>query len=174
MLPGSTLLTDEGDAVAWAESVGYPVMLKSTAGGGGMGISICHSSDDVKEKFASLSSFSESTFKNAGMFVEKFLAVARHIEVQIFGDSTGNVVVIGERDCSLQRRNQKVVEETPAWGLSDAQRGSEVAGGLKYALYGMQLLFRFFYVLSLFCVACSRSLGICSALGCLCWISLCR
>ncbi len=122
LLPGSGLLSDAGHARAQAARIGYPVMLKSTAGGGGIGMRLAWSGDDLTEAFASVERLARANFKDAGLFVEKYVEQARHIEVQIFGDGRGNVVALGERDCSVQRRNQKVIEETPAPGLTASAR----------------------------------------------------
>ena len=122
LLPGSGLLASEQEAFAEATRVGYPVMLKSTAGGGGIGMRLCTSADDLAESFAAVQRMGQASFGSAALYLEKFVANARHIEVQIFGDGLGKVVALGERDCSAQRRNQKVIEETPAPGLDDAAR----------------------------------------------------
>jgi urea carboxylase len=122
LLPGSGLLSDAGHAQAEAARIGYPVMLKSTAGGGGIGMRLIWSSDELVEAFQSVERLARANFKEAGIFLEKYVEHARHIEVQIFGDGRGHVVALGERDCSVQRRNQKVIEETPAPGLTDTQR----------------------------------------------------
>ncbi|AYO22304.1 urea carboxylase [Vibrio owensii] len=122
LLPGTELLSDKQQALFAAEKIGYPVMLKSTAGGGGIGIQCCFSSDELTEAFDSVKRLSANNFSNDGVFVEKFIQQARHIEVQIFGDGRGHVVALGERDCSAQRRNQKVIEETPAPNLSESTR----------------------------------------------------
>ncbi len=122
LLPGSGLLSDAGHAQAEAARIGYPVMLKSTAGGGGIGMRLIWSADELVEAFQSVERLARANFKEAGIFLEKYVEHARHIEVQIFGDGKGHVVALGERDCSVQRRNQKVIEETPAPGLTDAQR----------------------------------------------------
>ena len=122
LLPGSGLLTDAEDAVAQAKVIGFPVMLKSTAGGGGIGMQRCYDADQLREVFSSVQRLSRNNFSNDGLFLEKFVERARHIEVQIFGDGQGRVVALGERDCSLQRRNQKVVEETPAPNLPESVR----------------------------------------------------
>jgi urea carboxylase len=122
LLPGTGLLTDVEEALCEAERIGYPVMLKSTAGGGGIGMRLCHHADELQSAYVSVKHLSENNFKNSGIYLEKFVSRARHVEVQIFGDGNGNVVSLGERDCSVQRRNQKVIEETPAPGLSDATR----------------------------------------------------
>ncbi len=117
MLPGSGLLEGLAHALAQAERIGYPVMLKSTAGGGGIGMQRCGDAQALQQAYASVQRLSRNNFGNDGLFLEKLVEQARHIEVQIFGDGRGRVVALGERDCSLQRRNQKVVEETPAPGL---------------------------------------------------------
>jgi urea carboxylase len=122
ILPGTDLLRDLSDAVTHARRIGYPVMLKSAGGGGGIGMRRCNSEEELREGFEGVSRLSETHFKGSGIFLEKFIARARHIEVQIFGDGQGNVIALGERDCSVQRRNQKVVEETPAPHLRDEVR----------------------------------------------------
>jgi len=122
LLPGSRLLRDETEALAEAGRIGYPVMLKSTAGGGGIGMQLIRSAAELPAAFASVERLARNNFKEGGIFLEKFVEHARHIEVQIFGDGQGHVAALGERDCSTQRRNQKVIEETPAPGLSDPQR----------------------------------------------------
>ncbi|MCL9773566.1 urea carboxylase [Vibrio methylphosphonaticus] len=122
LLPGTDLLKNKQQALTEAESIGYPVMLKSTAGGGGIGMQCCFTSDELEQAFDSVKRLSENNFSNSGVFLEKFIQQARHIEVQIFGDGQGQVVALGERDCSAQRRNQKVIEETPAPNLSDEIR----------------------------------------------------
>ncbi len=122
MLPGSGLLTTIEQAHAEAERIGYPVMLKSSAGGGGIGLARCDTPAELDERFPSVARAGLANFGNAAFFVEKFIATARHIEVQIFGDGAGTVIALGERDCSVQRRNQKVIEETPAPNIADATR----------------------------------------------------
>ncbi|EWY40730.1 urea carboxylase [Skermanella stibiiresistens SB22] len=120
--PGSGLLADAGEALAAAETIGYPVMIKSTAGGGGIGMRLCREPAELAQMFEAVARLSRDNFKDSGVYLEKFVEHARHIEVQIFGDGQGGVVALGERDCSAQRRNQKVIEETPAPALTDAQR----------------------------------------------------
>ncbi len=122
LLPGSGLLQDVDHARAEASRIGYPVMLKSTAGGGGIGMQQCDSAQELGSAFDSVKRLAGSNFRNSGVFLEKYIARARHIEVQLFGDGHGRVIALGERDCSLQRRNQKVIEETPAPGLSESMR----------------------------------------------------
>ena len=122
LLPGSHLLSSLDAAFAAAAHIGYPVMLKSTAGGGGIGMQLVSREEELGAAFQSVERLAKSAFKSGGLFLEKYVEAARHIEVQIFGDGRGNVVSLGERDCSVQRRNQKVIEEAPAPGLTDAQR----------------------------------------------------
>ncbi|WP_424360978.1 urea carboxylase [Methylocystis parvus] len=122
LLPGSDILACAVDAQAAAATIGYPVMLKSTAGGGGIGMQLCHDPHELATKFEAVQRMANASFGDARLFLERFIPVARHVEVQIFGLGDGRVLALGERDCSLQRRNQKVVEETPAPGLSDALR----------------------------------------------------
>jgi urea carboxylase len=133
LLPGSSLLTDATHAQLEAQRIGYPVMLKSTAGGGGIGMRLVWSDAELAEAFVSVQRLASANFKDAGLFLEKFVEQARHIEVQVFGDGQGGVIALGERDCSVQRRNQKVIEETPAPGLSDAQRQNLHATAVRLA-----------------------------------------
>jgi urea carboxylase len=124
LLPGSGLLDDLVQAKIEALRIGYPVMLKSTAGGGGIGMQLCWDEAQLDAAYHSVERLARSSFGQGGIFLEKYVQHARHIEVQIFGDGRGNVVALGERDCSVQRRNQKVIEETPAPNLSDAVRAA--------------------------------------------------
>jgi urea carboxylase len=120
--PGSSLLDSLVEARTAAERIGFPVMIKSTSGGGGIGMQLARTEDELEEKFESVQRLTKSNFKASGLFLEKFIASARHVEVQIFGDGRGAVTVLGERDCSAQRRNQKVLEETPAPCLAEPVR----------------------------------------------------
>ncbi len=122
ILPGSGLLRDADHAITEATRIGFPVMLKSAGGGGGIGMRLCESSEALVEAFESVQRLSETHFKGSGIYLERFVASGRHIEVQVFGDGNGQVITLGERDCSVQRRNQKIIEETPAPGLSDTVR----------------------------------------------------
>ena len=131
LLPGTGLLASAEEAAVAADGIGYPVMLKSTAGGGGIGMRVCKNRRELIDAFATVERLSKSNFKESGIFLEKFVNLARHIEVQIFGDGKGRVLALGERDCSAQRRNQKVIEETPAPGLSDAQRAELCSAAIK-------------------------------------------
>lgn len=131
LAPGTDLLTDETQAVLAARDIGFPVILKATAGGGGIGMRVCEDEAAVREGFAAVARQGESNFGDAGIFLERYISRARHIEVQIFGDGEGRVMPVGERDCSLQRRNQKVVEEAPAPLLPQAVRGDLIAAATR-------------------------------------------
>ncbi|MBZ5733462.1 urea carboxylase [Nocardioides sp. TRM66260-LWL] len=122
MLVGSGLLADVDEAVAEAERIGLPVMLKATGGGGGIGMQACATVDDVRDGFARVAGLAAAHFGSSGVFLERLVRPARHVEVQLFGDGAGRVAVLGDRDCSLQRRHQKVIEEAPAPGLPDHVR----------------------------------------------------
>ena len=122
LLPGSELLSDIGQAVAEGRRIGYPLMLKSTAGGGGIGMQRCENEKALVAVFENVRRRAAGNFGDDGVFLEKYVLRARHIEVQLFGDGKGTVIALGERDCSSQRRNQKVIEETPAPGLSESLR----------------------------------------------------
>jgi urea carboxylase len=131
LAPGTGLLTGADEAADAASRIGYPVMLKATAGGGGIGMRICTDEAAVREGFATVVRQGEASFGDAGVFLERYIANARHIEVQIFGDGAGRVMPLGERDCSLQRRNQKVLEEAPAPCLADAKRAELIAAAVQ-------------------------------------------
>ncbi len=122
LAPGTDLLSDARGAVEAARSIGYPVILKATAGGGGIGMRVGEDDAAVQSGFAAVERLAAGHFKDGGVFLERYVREARHVEVQIFGDGSGRVIALGERDCSLQRRNQKVVEETPAPLLPSATR----------------------------------------------------
>ncbi|RAK82197.1 bifunctional urea carboxylase/allophanate hydrolase [Aspergillus fijiensis CBS 313.89] len=115
VVPGSPgLVQSEDAAVEMAQQLGYPVMLKATAGGGGMGLMACTNEAELRQNFQSTRSRGESLFSNAGVFLERYYPDSHHIEVQVFGNGQGRAISIGERECSIQRRNQKVVEECPS------------------------------------------------------------
>ncbi len=124
MLEGTELLDSLTDALGAAGQVGYPVMLKSTAGGGGIGMRVCRDAAELADAFDTVKRLGQNNFSDAGVFIEKYIQRARHLEVQVFGDGEGDVIALGVRDCSVQRRNQKVLEETPApnlpAGMADA------------------------------------------------------
>ncbi|RPE45207.1 urea carboxylase [Streptomyces sp. Ag109_O5-1] len=117
LAPGTGLLPGLDVALVEASAIGYPVMLKATGGGGGIGMSACRSAGELTEAWERVQRVAAASFSSAGVFLERLVEHARHVEVQVFGDGAGRVVTFGDRDCSLQRRNQKVVEEAPAPGL---------------------------------------------------------
>ncbi|MEM7144619.1 MAG: biotin carboxylase N-terminal domain-containing protein, partial [Verrucomicrobiota bacterium] len=133
LLEGSDLLETGEQATATADAVGYPVILKSSAGGGGIGMQIARCSEEVPELFEQVRRLASSNFGDASVFLEKYIERARHIEVQVFGDGAGGVVSLGERDCSVQRRNQKVIEETPAPHLRDDERARLAEAAVRLA-----------------------------------------
>ena len=122
LVAGSGLLASVDEALAAAAVVGYPVMVKAVGGGGGIGMQACADADQLVAAFDRVQRLAAASFGSAGVFLERFVSRARHLEVQVFGDGAGRVVSLGDRDCSLQRRNQKVVEEAPAPALPDEVR----------------------------------------------------
>jgi urea carboxylase len=131
LAPGTDLLTDAGAALKAAQAIGYPVILKATAGGGGIGMRVCEDDAAVLAGFSAVERLATGNFSDGGVFLERYVRQARHVEVQIFGDGEGRVVALGERDCSLQRRNQKVIEETPAPHLPAATRAALIAAAVR-------------------------------------------
>ena len=117
MLPGTGILSDPQEALFKADELGYPVILKSSAGGGGIGMKVCRSAAELSEAFESVVRLSRNSFKDGSVYLERFVERAKHVEAQIFGDGKGGVVALGLRDCSAQRRHQKVLEETPIPGV---------------------------------------------------------
>ncbi len=119
VLPGSEALLNEGDAREQAAIIGYPVLLKAVGGGGGRGMRMVESEADLAAAYAVASNEARNAFSNPDLYLEKYLIGPRHVEVQVLGDGFGHIVHLGTRDCSLQRRHQKVLEEAPAPGLPD-------------------------------------------------------
>jgi propionyl-CoA carboxylase alpha chain len=117
-------IDDTAHAIRISEEIGYPVMIKASAGGGGKGIRVAHSRQDVEEGFPAVRSEAKSSFGDDRIFIEKFITSPRHIEIQVLGDKHGNVVHLFERECSIQRRNQKVIEEAPSPLLDEATRAA--------------------------------------------------
>ncbi len=134
VVPGSegTVKSAE-EALEIGRAMGYPILLKAAAGGGGRGMRRVYREEDVKEAFEAASAEALSCFGDGSMYVEKLIEKPRHIEFQILADSFGNVIHLGERDCSIQRRNQKMVEEAPAWGLSKELRAKMGQAAVKAA-----------------------------------------
>lgn len=123
VVPGSEgSITDSAEALRVAEEIGFPVLVKASAGGGGRGMKLAHSPEDLDSALSNARAEAGAAFGNDTVYLEKYLGHPRHIEVQVLADSQGNVIHLGERDCSLQRRNQKVLEEAPSPALSDSQR----------------------------------------------------
>jgi propionyl-CoA carboxylase alpha chain len=118
------IIADEVQAVAIAEAIGFPVMIKASAGGGGKGMRIAHGTAEVAEGFARARSEAKSSFGDDRLFIEKFITDPRHVEIQVLGDKHGHVIHLGERECSVQRRNQKIVEEAPSPLLDEATRAA--------------------------------------------------
>jgi propionyl-CoA carboxylase alpha chain len=123
IVPGHMgLIVDADDAVTIARQIGYPVMIKASAGGGGKGMRVAWNDAEAREGFARSKSEAASSFGDDRIFIEKFITEPRHIEIQVLGDQHGNVIHLGERECSIQRRNQKVIEEAPSPFLDEATR----------------------------------------------------
>lgn len=122
-IPGYTdVVADAEQAVAIAKDIGFPVMLKASAGGGGKGMRVAHDEADCREGFERATSEARSSFGDDRVFIEKFIVEPRHIEIQVLADQHGNTVYLGERECSIQRRHQKVIEEAPSPFLDEATR----------------------------------------------------
>lgn len=123
VIPGSDgLIDNEEEAVQTAEAIGFPIVVKATAGGGGKGIRVVRSTDELIQSLHTARKEAEANFGNAGVYLEKYLQNPRHVEVQILADRHGNVIHLGERDCSVQRRMQKLIEETPSPAVSESLR----------------------------------------------------
>jgi acetyl-CoA carboxylase biotin carboxylase subunit len=134
ILPGSDgIIASEGDALEWARQVGFPVIIKASAGGGGRGMRIVRSEAELPALFKAASSEAAAAFGNGDLYMEKFVEHPRHIEFQILGDAHGNVVSLGERECSIQRRHQKLLEESPSTQMT-AELRAEIGGILSTTL----------------------------------------
>ena len=142
LLPGTGLLENIEDAKAQAKKMKYPVILKATAGGGGRGMRVCNNWQDLSKNFDLTKSEAGINFGNDGIYMEQFIRKPRHVEVQILADSFGNVIHLGERDCSVQRRHQKIIEETPSPFINKSVRKKicasaiDIAKEIKYAGVG--------------------------------------
>ena len=139
VVPGSAgEVTNEADALKIAKEMGFPVLVKATAGGGGRGMKVAHSAQDLGIALGTARSEAKAAFGNDSVYIEKYLTKPRHIEIQVFGDGQGNAIHLGERDCSLQRRHQKVMEEAPSPALNAAARakiGETVAVAMRKLKY---------------------------------------
>jgi len=123
VIPGSDgVLKDADDGLKIAKEIGFPVLIKAVAGGGGKGMKVSHNEEDFKSAYTMASAEAKNAFGNGDMYLEKYLKAPRHIEIQVIGDTHGNAVHLGERDCSIQRRHQKVIEECPSPALTPEQR----------------------------------------------------
>ncbi len=134
VVPGSPPLTDAGEAVAYAEKIGYPVLLKASAGGGGKGMRVVRTSAELPSLLAQAQGEARSSFGDATVFLEKYVDRPRHIEVQILADAHGNCIHLGERECSIQRRHQKLIEESPSPVIDAATRAEIGAMAVKAAM----------------------------------------
>ncbi|MGN0493977.1 MAG: biotin carboxylase N-terminal domain-containing protein, partial [Acutalibacteraceae bacterium] len=123
VIPGTKAVSSAKEARDAADKIGYPVMLKASAGGGGRGIRLIRAAEDLEDAYLQATSEAISAFGDGSVYLEKYIFPARHVELQILADEHGNVVCLGDRDCSLQRRNQKLIEETPSPAVSSEQRG---------------------------------------------------
>ena len=132
-IPGTEILEDAAAAKAAAEKIGYPVMLKASAGGGGKGIRLVRTPEEIEQAFNTASSEAQQAFGDGRMYMEKYIYPAKHIEVQLLCDDQGNVVCLGERECSIQRNNQKLIEESPSPGVSKEKRRELFAAATKAA-----------------------------------------
>ena len=144
--PGAVTTAEEASAIA--EGIGYPVLLKAAAGGGGRGITLVRSAAEIAEAFRRTQREAEAGFGDGSLYVEKFLERPRHIEIQVAGDKHGNAVHVGERDCSVQRRHQQVVEESPSPALNNGQRaeiGEKVAAAMRKLGYSSVGTVEFLY-----------------------------
>jgi len=134
VVPGSNgLVADDTVAARVAQDIGYPIMLKATAGGGGRGMRLVHNEGELSKLFQAAKGESEAAFGNSGVYLEKFIERPRHIEFQILADSYGNVIHLGERDCSIQRRHQKLLEESPSPALTPTLRDKMGQAAVKAA-----------------------------------------
>ncbi len=137
ILPGSDgVIQSEDEALEWAKSVGFPVILKATAGGGGRGMRVVRSADELPGLFQAASSEAANAFGNGSLYMEKFIERPRHIEFQILADEHGNVISLGERECSIQRRHQKLIEEAPSLQVTQKMR-DDIGKTLKRSLEGV-------------------------------------
>jgi acetyl-CoA carboxylase, biotin carboxylase subunit len=133
-IPGSDgLLANEEEALAVANKIGYPVMIKATAGGGGRGMRLVREESDLIRLYQAAQGEAEAAFGNGGVYIEKFVERPRHVEIQILADNFGNVVHLGERDCSIQRRHQKLLEEAPSPALNPELRAKMGAAAIAAA-----------------------------------------
>ena len=132
-IPGSAILKNAREAQKAAEKIGYPVMLKASAGGGGKGIRLVNGPDELEKAFDTASAEARQAFGDGRMYLEKYISPAKHIEVQLLCDEHGHAVCLGERECSIQRNNQKLIEESPSPGVSEEKRAALFEAAAKAA-----------------------------------------
>jgi acetyl-CoA carboxylase biotin carboxylase subunit len=133
VIPGTGVIESVEVLITKAEEIGYPVMLKASAGGGGIGMEVVHRPENLEKAFKLAQGRAKAYFANPAVFIEKYVEEPRHIEVQVFADQQGNYIHLGERECSVQRRHQKVVEESPSTFLSPEKRAEMTSAALKLA-----------------------------------------
>jgi urea carboxylase len=124
LLEGTELVADLDAALSAAHDIGFPVMVKAAGGGGGIGMAVCHRPAELEAVLEKVRRAAEASFAASGVYLERYVERARHVEVQVFGDGAGGIIILGDRDCTLQRRHQKIIEEAPAPNLPHAVRGS--------------------------------------------------
>ncbi len=129
VVPGSLgLITEDSEAIKLADEIGYPVIIKATAGGGGRGMRVANDRSQLLTAITSARSEASAAFGDGGVYIEKYLKPIRHVEIQVMADQHGNVIHLGERDCSVQRRHQKLIEESPSPALTPALRARDGSG----------------------------------------------
>jgi len=133
VVPGTTALRDEHAAVTEAARIGYPVLVKAAAGGGGIGMRVAQRAEELPGAFEACRRAAQASFASPDVYLERYLSHPRHIEMQVLADGHGTTLALGERECSIQRRHQKLLEETPAVGLSDARRRAMAEAAIKAA-----------------------------------------
>ena len=133
VVPGSAALPDEQAAVIAAEQIGYPVLVKAAAGGGGIGMRVALRAEELPQAFEACRRAAQTSFASPDVYLERYLSHPRHIEMQVLADTHGTTLALGERDCSIQRRHQKLLEETPAVGLTETRRAAMAAAAVKAA-----------------------------------------
>jgi acetyl-CoA carboxylase biotin carboxylase subunit len=134
VVPGSeSVIKSQQEALDIAHEIGYPVIIKASAGGGGRGMRVAHNDISLVNSLAVAQREAQAAFKDPSIYIEKYIENTRHVEVQIFGDNYGNIIHLGERDCTLQRRHQKIIEESPSPGISERLREEMCKSAIKIA-----------------------------------------
>ena len=125
LAPVNPLADDDAETLQMAREIGYPIIIKAAGGGGGRGMRVVHTESHLLNAIAMTRTEARAAFNNDKVYMEKYLQNPRHIEIQVLGDGQGNAIHLGERDCSIQRRHQKIIEEAPAPGITPEQRASD-------------------------------------------------